>query len=78
MVERATRACILCGGSNVEEFLDLGETALANQFVRADQIRNGEAKYPLRVGFCHGCAHVQLTDSVPPAEMFDHCRVGVE
>ena len=72
MVQGSTRPCILCGGSDVEEFLDLGATALANQFLRAEQIRNGEAKYPLRVGFCHGCAHVQLTESVPPAEMFDN------
>ena len=65
-------SCILCRDAKVEEFLDLGETALANQFLRADEIDGKEAKYPLRVGFCHGCGHVQLTESVPPAEMFDN------
>ena len=65
-------ACILCASDAVEEFLDLGETALANQFLRADEIDADEAKYPLRIGFCHGCGHVQLTDSVPPGEMFNH------
>jgi SAM-dependent methyltransferase len=65
-------ACILCASDAVEEFLDLGETALANQFLRADEIDADEAKYPLRIGFCHGCGHVQLTDSVPPGEMFDN------
>lgn len=65
-------ACILCGSDAVEEFLDLGETALANQFLRADEIDAHEPKYPLRIGFCHGCGHVQLTDSVPPGEMFDN------
>ena len=64
--------CILCGNDKVEEFLDLGETALANQFLRADEIDGDERKYPLRIGFCHGCGHVQLTDSVPPGEMFDN------
>ena len=70
--DQSIRPCILCGSAQVEEFLDLGETALANQFLRADQINGGEVKYPLRVGFCHGCSHVQLTQSVPPAEMFDN------
>jgi SAM-dependent methyltransferase len=65
-------SCMLCDASNVEEFLDLGATALANQFLRADQIDGGEPKYPLRVGFCRSCAHVQLLDSVPPGAMFDH------
>lgn len=63
---------MLCQSEKVEEFLDLGETALANQFLRADQINGNEPKYPLRIGFCHECGHVQLTDSVPPGEMFDN------
>lgn len=56
----------------VEEFLDLGQTALANQFLAAGEINGSEPKYPLRVGFCHGCHHVQLTESVPPREMFEN------
>jgi SAM-dependent methyltransferase len=70
--DRSNRSCILCSSPEVEEFLDLGKTALANQFLRADQINGKEPRYPLRVGFCHGCGHVQLTESVPPAEMFDN------
>jgi SAM-dependent methyltransferase len=72
MEANSTRSCILCGAAKIEEFLDLGKTALANQFLRADQINGKEARYPLRVGFCHGCSHVQLTESVPPGEMFDN------
>jgi SAM-dependent methyltransferase len=70
--DRSNRSCILCSSPEVEEFLDLGKTALANQFLRADQINGKEPRYPLRVGFCHGCGHVQLTESVPPEEMFDN------
>jgi hypothetical protein len=65
-------SCILCRSAEVEEFLDLGETALANQFLRADEINGREPKYPLRIGFCNACGHVQLTDSVPPGAMFDN------
>ena len=65
-----TTRCILCNSDRVEEFLDLGATALANQFV--SNIDAYEPKYPLRVGFCHSCAHVQLMESVPPLEMFEN------
>jgi len=64
--------CMLCRAPAVEEFLDLGATALANQFLAADKINGSEPKYPLRVGFCHACGHVQLTRSVPPREMFEN------
>jgi predicted TPR repeat methyltransferase len=67
---KRTSQCILCGGGRVDEFLDLGETALANQFVRDKDA--DEPKYPLRVGFCRSCAHVQLMETVPPLEMFEN------
>ncbi len=65
-------ACLLCGEARVDEFLDLGQTALANQFLRGDQAGGAEPKYPLRAGFCRGCAHVQLMEAVPPLEMFEN------
>jgi SAM-dependent methyltransferase len=62
--------CIVCSGSNVEQFLDLGSTALANRFLSAAELSAPEPRNPLRVGFCNDCGHVQLLDRVPPAEMF--------
>jgi predicted TPR repeat methyltransferase len=67
---KRTNQCILCGSGRVDEFLDLGETALANQFIKNTDAL--EPKYPLRVGFCRGCAHVQLMETVPPLEMFEN------
>ena len=64
-------ACIACGRTEVEQFLDLGETALANKFVAEAELAEREPTYPLRVGFCHGCRHVQLTEAVPPEAMFE-------
>jgi SAM-dependent methyltransferase len=64
--------CLVCRSPDVQMFLDLGETALANQFLRSDEINSAEATYPLRVGFCHDCAHVQLLDAVPPRAMFEN------
>jgi SAM-dependent methyltransferase len=64
--------CMLCAASQVEQFLDLGETALANKFLPQEELGRAEPKFPLRVGFCHSCGHVQLTSIVPPKAMFEH------
>jgi SAM-dependent methyltransferase len=55
----------------VQEFLDLGRTALANKFLTLDELSGPEPTYPLRLGFCHRCGHVQLTETVPPQAMFE-------
>ncbi len=62
---------MVCGASSVEAFLDLGETALANKFLAQEELSGAEPTYPLVVGFCHGCGHVQLTEHVPPSAMFE-------
>lgn len=64
--------CLLCSSTRVEQFLDLGDTALANKFLSKQELSAPEPKYPLEVGFCHSCGHVQLTSLVPPKAMFDH------
>lgn len=63
--------CIVCGSDSVEPFLDLGETALANKFLAAEDLRTAEPAYELIVGFCSNCTHIQLTQHVPPADMFE-------
>jgi cyclopropane fatty-acyl-phospholipid synthase-like methyltransferase len=68
---RVRTHCLACEALDVEEFLDLGRTALANKFLTAEEIGREEPTFPLRVGFCHTCGHVQLTEIVPPAAMFE-------
>lgn len=63
--------CLVCGGSELKLFLDLGSTALANKFVAEEELGRPEPTYPLRVAFCPSCTHVQLLDRVPPHAMFD-------
>jgi SAM-dependent methyltransferase len=63
--------CLVCNGSELKLFLDLGATTLANKFVAEDELGQPEATYPLRVAFCPGCTHVQLLERVPPHAMFD-------
>jgi SAM-dependent methyltransferase len=62
--------CIVCDSTKVEQFLDLGSTTLANKFLAAQELGKPEPSFPLRVGFCRRCGHVQLTESVPPGAMF--------
>ncbi len=66
----ADAPCIVCNRTTVEEFLDLGSTALANKFLSEAELDKPEPKFPLKVGFCHTCGHVQLTEAVPPHAMF--------
>ena len=65
-----TAGCLVCSEPEVEVFLDLGSTALANKFPSAEDLSSPEPRFPLRVGFCQGCGHVQLVERVPPAAMF--------
>ena len=66
-----TRRCLVCHDEGVVQFLDLGETTLANKFLLPEEVGGIEPSFPLRVGFCPGCGHVQLMDDVPPSEMFE-------
>ena len=62
--------CLVCKSAAVEKFLDLGRTALANRFLAGEELYLPEPKFPLVVGFCHACTHVQLTEIVPPGALF--------
>lgn len=64
-------SCILCGGNDVRLFLDLGVSTLANKFLAPEEVGTQEASFPLRVGHCPACGHVQLTEVVPPSLMFE-------
>ena len=69
--KKHTIPCIVCGSKSVEVFLDLGSTPLANKFLTREQLSRPEPSFPLRVGICQECAHVQLADSIPPSAMFE-------
>lgn len=51
-------------------FLSLGETPLANAFVRPDRANDVEASFPLETARCAQCSLVQLTVVVDPEVMF--------
>ena len=68
----AESRCLVCGAEGIAEFLNLGRTPLANRFLEAGDLAGAEPEFPLRVGFCASCHHVQLLDLVPPSDLFGH------
>jgi len=62
--------CRSCGGSQGELVLDLGIQPLANNLLRTEDLGQPEPKFPLRVAVCHQCWLLQITDLVPPTQLF--------
>jgi hypothetical protein len=60
--------CGGCGSGNLEQFLDLGTTPLADNFPISPNVE--EKRYPLRAAVCTSCWLVQLLDVVPDAELW--------
>jgi 2-polyprenyl-3-methyl-5-hydroxy-6-metoxy-1,4-benzoquinol methylase len=72
MTESSQKCCLACDANEVVEFLDLGRTGLANNFVASEALSQPDPLFSLRLGFCKKCAMVQLLELAPPAEMFSH------
>ncbi len=62
--------CLGCSGRLPEAFLDLGEMPLANALIRPEQVNEPQASFPLAVSYCPACHLVQLTEQIPPEQMF--------
>jgi SAM-dependent methyltransferase len=50
--------------------LSLGRTPLANSLLRAEDLAETEPTFPLELAFCDRCSLVQITETIPPAELF--------
>lgn len=69
---RRIAGCRCCASANLKPILDYGQTALANRFLRAEQLDADEAKAPLRLVLCPQCGLVQIDETVPPGELFQN------
>ena len=70
MSSRSLPACRSCGATDLVTILDLGHTPLANALLTAEQLSAPDRTYPLELVFCAGCTLVQITETVPPEELF--------
>ena len=66
--------CRSCGTAGLELVLSLGRTPLANALLTREQLSRPEPLYPLDLAFCPACTLVQITQTVPPAELFADYR----
>jgi SAM-dependent methyltransferase len=64
--------CRSCGSTNLEMVLSLGRTPLANALLKPEELANPEPVFPLELVFCADCALVQITETVPPEQLFSH------
>jgi novobiocin biosynthesis protein NovU/D-mycarose 3-C-methyltransferase len=71
MIQERTQ-CRTCGSSNLKLILDLGKTALANDFLKPEEVANYHISLPLRVVLCPDCSLVQLGDTVDPRILYSH------
>ncbi|MEM7766767.1 MAG: class I SAM-dependent methyltransferase [Pseudomonadota bacterium] len=63
-------ACRSCGSTNLDVFLDLGITPLADRLIVASSVDAPEPVFPLKAAFCRDCTLVQITETVDPDVLF--------
>jgi len=62
--------CRSCGSTDAAHILDLGLQPLANNLLTTADLAKKEPKFPLRLAACKSCWMLQITDLVPPVELF--------
>ena len=62
--------CRSCGSSDLNAFLSLGKTPLADALVRPGSDPKSEERFPLDVAMCASCSLVQLLEEVPAEKLF--------
>jgi hypothetical protein len=62
--------CRTCGSKNLTLILDLGKTALANDFLNPEEVAGYKISLPLRLVLCTDCSLVQLADTVDPKVLY--------
>ncbi|HEX9857291.1 MAG TPA: NAD-dependent epimerase/dehydratase family protein, partial [Paracoccaceae bacterium] len=62
--------CISCGHKGLQPILDLGLMPRSDGLLDETILGRRESLVPLRLGYCPGCALVQLLETRPPEEMF--------
>ena len=71
MIKERTQ-CRTCGSKKLQLILDLGRTALVNDFLKPEDVAGYKISLPLRVVLCPDCSLVQLADTVDPKVLYSH------
>ena len=65
-----TFVCRSCDSRRGRLVLDLGVQPLANNLLTSADLDKPEPKFPLRVALCEACWLLQITDVIPPVELY--------
>jgi len=63
--------CRSCNAKGLVQFLDLGSQPLANNLLGKADLHKSEPKFPLCLAVCPSCHLVQITETVPPVDLFE-------
>lgn len=63
-------SCQFCKSKNLKKVLDFGSTPPANSFLKKNELKNKEPRFPLQVFFCKNCHLLQLGHIVNPEILF--------
>ncbi|MBX9860475.1 MAG: class I SAM-dependent methyltransferase [Sphingomonas sp.] len=63
---RAIVACRLCGGGDLQPYVDFGMVPLGNNLQQSQEAARAADSYPLDVNRCSVCGHFQLGNAVVP------------
>lgn len=63
-------ACRSCDHAPLTPVLSLGTTPLANQLLTEERLGAPENRHPLDIAYCEACSLVQITQTIPPQELF--------
>lgn len=62
--------CLNCSNALEDTFVDLGTSPLCEEFVKPENINNGQQFYPLHAYVCDECFLVQVGEYVRPEEIY--------
>ena len=62
--------CRICGNTNLERYLDLGDMPLVNNYVSKEDDDIECPRYPLQIDYCTECSMSQLSIVVNPSVLF--------
>ena len=62
--------CRLCEGLKLEMALSLKPTAIAEQYVKREQVNLKQETYPLDLYLCGDCGHLQMLDVINPEVLY--------
>jgi hypothetical protein len=62
--------CVLCLSKNLITLIKFPETPIANEIIGIENRDNELEKFPLILGICEECRHVQLLSMIDPVRLF--------